>query len=156
MPSSKIQKTLSQFLALADQKPSTSTPTNKSKLKSKSEQLARKQKNRSGHLVKQPNTDCLYIAHTLLNVHNRDPLSSNRPKPGTGKLIWGSCGRKAAASMPENGQPFRIRRLVRHANRAKFLKLRQYMQRSQQQQLLKRIKQEKKEEEERLSLTKEE
>ncbi|KAI6183077.1 hypothetical protein M3Y97_00449500 [Aphelenchoides bicaudatus] len=127
--------------------PSKSTQTKKTKQKAKSDQMARKQKNRSGHLVKQD--DCLYIAHTLLNVHNRDPLSSNKPKAGNGTLIWGSCGRRAAALA--NGQSFRIRRLVKHANRAKVIKLRQYMQRSQQQQLLKRIKQEKKDEEERLS-----
>lgn len=125
-----------------EQKPTTS----KAKQKSKSTPV-RKQKNRSGHMVKQANADCLYIAHTLLNVHNKDPLSSERPKPGTGALIWGAGGRKAATLAPEN-QPFRIRRLVRHANRAKFLKLRQYIQRSQQQQLLKKIKQEKEEEEE--------
>jgi hypothetical protein len=80
-----------------------------------------------------------------LNVHNRDPLSSKRPKPGHGALIWGAASRKLAADAPDN-QPFRLRKVVRHANRAKFLKLRQYIQRSKQQQLLKRIKKEHEEE----------
>jgi hypothetical protein len=117
--------------SIEDQKPSKSKPT----------QVARKQKNRSGHLVKQQaDSDCLYVSHTLLNVHHKDPLSSIRPKPGNGKLAWASKNRRANNKL--DNPPFRIKRLVRHANRAKFLKIRQYIQRSQQQELQKRIKQE--------------
>jgi hypothetical protein len=130
---------------IEDPKPCTSK--SKPKSKSKSGQALRTQKNRSGHMVKQANTDCLYIAHTLLNVHNKDPLASTRPRAGNGELIWGAAGRKAAQSMAD-GQPFRIRRLVRHANRAKVLKLKQYIQRAQQQQLAKKIKLERMAEEE--------
>ncbi|KAI6202718.1 hypothetical protein M3Y94_00473400 [Aphelenchoides besseyi] len=115
--------------------------------KSTAESQRRQQKNRSGRSVKQTSTDCLYIAHSLLNVHNRDPLASDRPRPSqlsNGAFAFGGDLKSAST----DGQPFRVKRLLKHANRAKVLTLRRYLQRSQQQQLLLQIKKEKMDEDE--------
>ncbi|KAI6207408.1 hypothetical protein M3Y96_00005900 [Aphelenchoides besseyi] len=115
--------------------------------KSTAESQRRQQKNRSGRSVKQTSTDCLYIAHTLLNVHNRDPLASDRPRPSrlsNGAFAFGRDLKRAST----DSQPFRVKRLLKHANRAKVLTLRRYLQRSQQQQLLLKIKKEKMDEDE--------
>uniref|UniRef100_A0AC34QNZ6 Uncharacterized protein n=1 Tax=Panagrolaimus sp. JU765 TaxID=591449 RepID=A0AC34QNZ6_9BILA len=67
------------------------------------------QKNRSGRNVVQ-DSGAVYIAHTLLNTHNKTPLMPFKP--------------------PKDGQ-FRIRKLVKHATRANWKKLQKFIQKSQ-------------------------
>jgi hypothetical protein len=63
------------------------------------------QKNRSGRKVEQ-DTNAVYIAHTLLNVHNETPLMPFKaPKDS----------------------PFKVRKLVRHATRADWKKLQKFI-----------------------------
>lgn len=77
------------------------------------EELEMKQKNRSGRSTKKNVSDCLYFAHTLLNVHNPKPLASG------------------LAKIPKSDDEFRLKKLVRHANRAKVMKYNKYLQKQQ-------------------------
>uniref|UniRef100_A0A1I7S7Q0 C2H2-type domain-containing protein n=1 Tax=Bursaphelenchus xylophilus TaxID=6326 RepID=A0A1I7S7Q0_BURXY len=85
-----------------------------------SENSTSKQKNRSGRSTKAHLADCLYFAHTLLNVHNPDPLASGLPK---------------AIRCPSNPKIVKIKKLVRHASRSRVLKYNKYLQRCKLQQL---------------------
>ena len=67
------------------------------------------QKNRSGRKVVQ-DAGAVYVAHTLLNVHNKTPLQPfKRPKDA----------------------PFKVRKLVKHATRADWKKLQKFIQKTQ-------------------------
>ena len=67
------------------------------------------QKNRSGREVTQ-DAGAVYVAHTLLNAHNKTPLQPfKRPKDA----------------------PFKVRKLVKHATRADWKKLQKFIQKTQ-------------------------
>ncbi|CAD5207238.1 unnamed protein product [Bursaphelenchus okinawaensis] len=84
------------------------------------EDVTAKQKNRSGRSTKANVSDCLYFAHTLLNVHNTDPLASRLPK---------------AIRCPSDPKITKIKKLVRHASRSRVIRYNKYLQRCKLRQL---------------------
>ncbi|KAI1717844.1 hypothetical protein Ddc_09694 [Ditylenchus destructor] len=77
-----------------------------------------KQKNRSGRAVKRQD-DCVYVAHTLLNVHNPRPLSPF-------KVV--------RTLAPADGSTFKIRKFIKRASRKKLKRIEKYQKSRMQQQ----------------------